>query len=195
MGRIRSHLVLKRNLASWALLPLLAAAIVAADQWTKGWIENNIPFNGSLTPFPALEPYFKLVYWSNTGAAFGILQGQASLFILIAVVVIVAVLVYARQLPAEGWAVRACLGLQLGGAVGNLIDRLEHAGHVTDFLLFTLPVGERVYMWPAWNIADGAIVVGTILLGILLLRAERQRPQEVGTVQTTETGNANTDQN
>jgi signal peptidase II len=63
----------------------------------------------------------------------------------------------------------------LGGATGNLIDRLHQSGQVTDFLLFSLPVGNRVYSWPAWNVADASIVVGTILLGILLLRSEHAK--------------------
>jgi signal peptidase II len=71
--------------------------------------------------------------------------------------------------------VKICLGLQLGGAIGNnLIDRVQ-LGHVTDFLLFSLPVGGRVYIWPAWNVADASIVVGTIGLVILLLRAESKK--------------------
>jgi signal peptidase II len=78
---------------------------------------------------------------------------------------------------------RIAFGLQLGGAFGNLIDRLTQNGHVTDFLLFSLPVGDRVYQWPAWNIADASIVVGTILLAILLLRSETmQKPAAAQTV-------------
>ena len=73
--------------------------MVGFDQWTKDLIIKNIPLNGSYTPFPSLEPYFNLVHWPNTGAAFGLLRGQSSLFVVIAVVVIVAVLVYARYLP------------------------------------------------------------------------------------------------
>jgi signal peptidase II len=163
---------LKKSLLQWAIVPLVATLVVIVDQWSKSLIEKNIPLGGSYTPFPKLEPYFNLVHWSNTGAAFGLLQGQGSLFVVIAVVVIVAGLVYARYLPADSWAVKVCLGLQLGGAIGNnLFDRVQ-LGHVTDFLLFTLPVGGRVYMWPAWNVADASIVVGTILLVILLLRSE-----------------------
>jgi signal peptidase II len=60
----------------------------------------------------------------------------------------------------------------LGGALGNLVDRITKDGHVTDFLLFMLPVGDRVYQWPAFNVADTSIVVGTILLALLLLRSE-----------------------
>jgi signal peptidase II len=159
----------------WLVTVLVAVAVVILDQWSKHLIEQNISLGGSLVPFPALEPWFRLVHWTNTGAAFGILRGQAPLFVAIALVVIVAVLIFARQLPADSWAVRICLGLMLGGAAGNLIDRLHQSGQVTDFLLFSLPVAGRVYEWPAWNVADGSIVVGTILLGILLLRSEQTR--------------------
>lgn len=164
-----------RKMLNWAIVPLLGLVIVVLDQWTKGLVEQSIPPGSGYAPFPTLEPYFKIVHWSNTGAAFGILQGQGSLLAVIALVVVVAVLIFTRTLPADNWGVRVCLGLQLGGAIGNLIDRLQ-LGHVTDFLLFTLPVGGRVYMWPAWNVADGCIVVGTILLMLLLLRAETKRP-------------------
>jgi signal peptidase II len=159
------------------VVPLVAALVVVLDQWSKGLIERTIPFGGSLTPFPPLRPWFNLVHWGNTGAAFGLLQGQGSLFVVIALVVIVALLIYSRQLPTDSWIVRVCLGLQLGGAVSNnLLDRVQ-LGHVTDFLLFTLPVGNRVYEWPAWNIADASIVVGTIGLGIILLWGERNRAE------------------
>jgi len=166
---------LKKSQLQWLIVPLVALIVVLLDQWSKSLIKANIPLGGSYTPFPELKPYFNLVHWPNTGAAFGLLQGQGILFVVIAVVVIVAVMVYARFLPADNLGVKICLGLQLGGAIGNnLIDRVR-LGHVTDFLLFTLPVGGRVYMWPAWNVADAAIVVGTIGLVILLLRAESKK--------------------
>lgn len=156
---------------------VVAAVIIALDQWTKGLIEANLPLHGSFAPFPALERYFSIVHWTNTGAAFGILRDQRYAMLVIPVVVIVAVLLYARTLPAGYWAIRTCMGLQVGGAIGNLIDRVQH-GHVTDFLLFSLPVGDRVYSWPAWNVADGSIVVGTILLGVLLLWHDHKRGQQ-----------------
>jgi len=166
---------LKKSHLQWLIVPLVALIVVVLDQWSKSLIKANIPLGGSFTPFANLKPYFNLVHWPNTGAAFGLLQGQGILFVVIAVVVIVAVLVYARFLPADNLGVKVCLGLQLGGAIGNnLIDRVR-LGHVTDFLLFTLPVGGRVYMWPAWNVADASIVVGTIGLVILLLKAESQK--------------------
>jgi signal peptidase II len=168
---------LNRSVLRWAVVPLIAALVVILDQWSKGLIERYIPLGGSLTPFPALKPWFNLVHYANTGAAFGLLQGQSGLFVVVALVVIVVLLIYSRQLPADSWAVRVCLGLQLGGAISNnLLDRLQW-GHVTDFLLFTLPAGGRVYAWPAWNVADASIVVGTIGLGLLLLRAERNKAE------------------
>jgi signal peptidase II len=162
----------------WIWILTQAAIIVGLDQWTKSLVETRIPLGGSYTPFPALEPYFNIVHLTNTGAAFGLLRGQAGFFIVVAIIVIVALLVFARQLGDGDAFMRIALGMQLGGATGNLIDRLHQSGHVTDFLLFTLPVGNRVYQWPAWNVADACIVVGTILLAILLLRDDRRKAQE-----------------
>jgi signal peptidase II len=160
---------------AWAWVPFVAAAIVVADRLSKEWVRAAVPLNDSLVPFPALEPYFKLVNWGNTGAAFGILQGQGRLLVVVAIAIIAAVLVYLRHLPVSQWAVRLCLGLQLGGALGNLWDRLQF-GAVTDFLLFSLPLNDRVLYWPAFNVADSATVVGVLLLAVLLLREEGQQP-------------------
>ena len=162
-----------RNLR-WLWVLAIAAVIVALDQWTKSLIEAQIPLWGSHAPFPSLAPYFSLVHYQNSGAAFGLLRGGASFFIVVAVVVAIILVVYSRYLARDNWFMRVALGLQLGGALGNLIDRLTQDGHVTDFMLFSLTVGNRVYSWPAWNVADASIVVGTILLAILLLRSESQ---------------------
>lgn len=155
-------------------IPLVALVVVALDQWTKRLVETGIPLNGSIAPFPALEPYFKIVHLTNTGAAFGILRGQSYFLIIVPIVVIVAVLAYSRRLTGSQFAIRTCLGLMLGGAAGNLIDRLQHGGRVTDFLLFSLPVGDRVYQYPAFNVADMGIVGGTIILMIITLLQERR---------------------
>jgi signal peptidase II len=165
---------LKRFVQLWGWVPLLAAIIVVADQWSKTWIRTNIPLNGQLAPIPELAPYLRLVHWTNTGAAFGILRGQGTLFIGVAVVVIIVVLIYLRQLPAEQWPVRLCLALQLAGAVGNLIDRLRFQGQVTDFVLLSLPLNGRELQWPAFNVADSSIVVGVVVLAFMLLREERR---------------------
>lgn len=167
----------------WLWVVVIAAVIVGFDQWTKSLIEARIRLWEGYPPFPDLAPYFNLVHYQNSGAAFGLLRGQAGFFIVVAVVVIIMIVMYSRYLAYENWWMRLALGLQLGGAFGNLVDRLTQNGHVTDFLLFSLPVGDRVYQWPAWNVADASIVVGTILLGILLLRTEALREKaEAGKV-------------
>ncbi len=157
---------------SWLWVVIIAAIVVALDQWTKNLIETRIPLWQGYPPFPNLARYFNLVHYQNSGAAFGLLRGQAGLFIVVAVVVIIIIVMYSRYLAYDSWWMRLALGLMLGGAIGNLVDRVSHAGMVTDFLRFTLPVGDRIYEWPAWNVADASIVVGTILLAILLLRTE-----------------------
>ncbi len=168
---------MRRFLRGWGWVPIVAVLVLAVDQWTKGLVRANLPLNGVLVPFPPLEPWFKIVRWENTGAAFGILQGQGTIFIGVAVLVIVGVLIYLRQLPAGEWPVRLCLGLQLGGAAGNLVDRLRFGNHVTDFLLFTLPLRGRVLMWPAFNVADSCIVIGVLVLAVLLLHEEGPRTE------------------
>lgn len=156
-------------------MPLVAIFVLAVDQWTKGLVRARLPLYGIFVPFPTLQPWFKIVRWENTGAAFGILQGQGTIFIGVAVLVIVGVLIYLRQLPADQWPVRLCLGLQLGGAAGNLVDRLRFGNHVTDFLLFTLPLRNRILAWPAFNVADSCIVIGVLVLAVLLLNDEGPR--------------------
>ncbi len=163
----------------WLWVVAIGVVVVALDQWTKSLIEARIPLWQGFAPFPSLAQYFNLVHYQNSGAAFGLLRGQAGLFIVIAVVVIIIIAVYSRYLAYENWWMRLALGLQLGGAFGNLVDRLTQNGHVTDFLLFSLPVGGRAYQWPAFNVADSSIVVGTILLAILLLRTESQREKDM----------------
>ena len=161
----------------WIWVLVIAAIVVALDQWTKSLVEARVPLWGSFAPFPAISQYFNIVHYQNSGAAFGLLRGGAGFFVVVAVVVAIIIVMYSRYLPQENWLMRLALGLMLGGALGNLVDRLTQDGHVTDYLLFSLPVGSRSYQWPAFNVADTSIVVGTILLAILLLRNERSAVQ------------------
>ncbi len=154
-----------------AVIPVVALIVVIVDQWTKGLIEANIPLWSGFAPFPALEPYFHLVHYPNTGVAFGMFAGRNSISILISLAIIAGIAYFAYSLPDKKWSLMVLLGLISGGALGNLIDRVQ-IGHVTDFLLFSLPVNGRVYSFPAFNVADSCVVVGTILLGITLLIQE-----------------------
>ena len=161
----------------WLWIVVIALVVVALDQWTKNLIEVRIPLWESYAPFPSLAAYFNLVHYQNSGAAFGLLRGQAGLFVVVAAVVVVIIVIYSRYLNYENWLMRLALGLMLAGAVGNLVDRLTQNGMVTDFLRFTVPIGGRVYEWPAFNVADMCVVGGTILLAVLLLRTESQHAE------------------
>lgn len=162
---------------AWVVL-LVAGVIIVLDQWTKGWVRLNIPKNTYTIPIPSLGEYFVFHHVDNYGAAFGILQNQGNLFIVIAAVVAVAILIYVRYLPLDQWFVRILLGMQMGGALGNVIDRIQQ-GYVTDFIRMGIP---DVYYWPNYNIADSSIVTGVIALAVYILwddiRKQRQHPAE-----------------
>jgi signal peptidase II len=136
--------------------------VLAADQLTKLWIRS---YAEGHTIFQA--GIFKIVrpFSYNTGAAFGLFKGASLVLTIIAFIVIVLVLGYAlfgyRRYPiADNRLSMVALGLILGGIIGNLIDRLRFGG-VTDFI--------SIGWWPSFNLADSALVAGTIILALSLL--------------------------
>ena len=165
-----------------SLVLLVAAIVIALDQLTKSWVRANIPDFTYMIPIKQLGEYFVFEHVHNYGAAFGILQNQGNLFVVIAAVVTVAILYYAGTLKPQQHTLRLLLGLQLGGAIGNVVDRL-YQGFVTDFVRVGIP---QVYYWPNFNIADSAIVCGVIGLAIYIFvddfrmqRADRaMQPQD-----------------
>lgn len=149
----------------WLALVLVAALAVLADQASKAYVVAHLDLHASWMPLAALEPVFRFTHVHNTGAAFGIFPEGGSVFLLIAVVVSALIVYYYHQLPAGAWLVRLALGLQLGGALGNVIDRVR-LGYVVDFL--------DVAFWPVFNVADSCVVVGVVLLALAVLREERR---------------------
>ena len=134
---------------------LTALLIVASDQLSKVWIRSNLALGQSLPE----AGFFRLTHVQNTGAAFGLFHGQSFILTIVALVGVAALLVCAlfiyRQFPLlDNKLGKSALGLILGGTAGNLIDRL-YFGYVTDFI--------DIGIWPAFNIADSAIVVGVII--------------------------------
>lgn len=150
--------------ATWLVLAV-AALVIVLDQASKEWVRVTIPKHTWLSPIPALDPYFVFEHVDNYGAAFGILQNSGTFFIIVAAVVAVAILTYAVRLPKDQRLLRVLMGMMLGGALGNVIDRISR-GYVTDFVKMGIP---GVYYWPNYNIADSAIVVGVILLAFGML--------------------------
>lgn len=148
-----------------AVFFLTALLLAVADQLSKLWIRSNLAIGESLFEVG----FFRFIRVHNSGAAFGLFQGQSFLLTLIALVGVAALLLYAlffhHKLPFLGNRLgKLALGLVLGGTVGNLIDRI-YLGYVTDFI--------AVSIWPAFNIADSAIVVGIIILAYSLIGLAR----------------------
>ncbi len=144
------------------LLPFLVMVFVLLlDQLTKYLVETRIPLYGYWAPIPSLENLIRFTHTANAGAVFGLFQGTSMFFAALAVIIAGAIVYFNFTLPGGQWLLRLALGLQLGGALGNLTDRLRQ-GHVTDFI--------DIGPWYIFNIADMAVVGGVILFGIVILR-------------------------
>jgi signal peptidase II len=158
-----------KKIVNQMLVYWLGALVIFVDQVAKHLVRTRLALNESWSPFPWLAPYARILHIQNTGAAFGMFKQASLLFTVIAIVVSVVILYYARQIPeGHGW-MRLALGLQLGGAIGNLIDRLIF-GTVTDFV--------SVGTFAIFNVADASISMGVALLALLMLiesRAARKK--------------------
>jgi signal peptidase II len=162
------------------LLVGLATGILALDLVTKLTVVATL---SDRPPLRLLGGALYLTEARNTGAAFSFAEGATVVFSLIAAVVVVVIVRAARRLFSTGWAV--ALGLVLGGAVGNLVDRVFRdpgflRGGVVDFLSLFDPYGR---VWPIFNVADSAIVCGGILGAVLAVRGiefdgSRGRPDD-----------------
>jgi len=156
---------------------LIAAGVLAADQLTK-WLAQSYLTRVPDQSIPIFGDLVRLTYVANRGAAFGILQNQTVFFVVIGVGVIAIIVASYRYLPVNGVLLNLALGLQLGGAVGNLIDRVRN-GFVVDFVDVALRragSGAVPLEWPVFNLADSAIVLGVAILAFHLMRTpERGR--------------------
>jgi signal peptidase II len=143
---------------------LLAGAVVGLDQLIKWIIRDNLPLGGV---WPGDWPV-KIIHITNSGAAFGIFQGAGPLLVVTSVIGMAAILIYLFNPGFAHPVMRAGLALMLGGAIGNLIDRV-YAGEVVDFIKFP--------HFPAFNVADSAITIGVLLLvwGMLDQTTEESR--------------------
>ncbi|MFH1038281.1 MAG: signal peptidase II [PVC group bacterium] len=140
------------------LTAVTALIIIIADQAAK-WAAAGALRSAPGRKIAVIERFFYLTLVHNRGAAFGIFPRQGFLFIILSVITIAVLLIFYRRFFASGAIARLAGGLILGGAAGNLIDRVRF-DHVVDFLDFQF----GSYHWPAFNIADSAICVGVALL-------------------------------
>ncbi len=169
MSEVKS---LNRSWRDYAILAGLGGLIVAVDQWTKWLVRTNLPFEGTWLPswLDWLSPYARIVHWSNSGAAFGTFQNGNTVFSILAILVIAAILYYYPRVDPGDWTLRLAMALQLGGAAGNLVDRLV-LQRVTDFI--------AVGNFPVFNVADASISVGVVvlLLGVWWHERHEKRPE------------------
>jgi signal peptidase II len=151
------------------MLTLLTASVVLLfDQLTKFWVRNTFSETEGVAVF---QGFFNVTYVRNRGGVFGIFPHQQLLFILLSIITIAAIAYFYKNYTPKKRACEVALGLVLGGAVGNLLDRvaLDKEGCVTDWL----DLHWGAYHWPAFNIADSSICVGVfLLLYFLIMRAE-----------------------
>ncbi len=152
---------LSQNSRRDILFGVIAAVIIIADQLTKWGITNFVPEN---TIFWDAR-IFQIIHVTNTGVSFGLFQGYLWLIVLVvfaemAIVLTVVVMLRKRLAFMDSILIRAGLGLVMGGAIGNQIDRIA-IGHVTDFIDFKV--------WPVFNVADMAAVCGTIIIAYCII--------------------------
>ena len=143
------------KIKKYFLLVGIASVIIFLDQVTKSLVRANITFGASWSPWEWLMPYARIVHWSNTGASFGMFQGFGMVFTILSLIVAAVIVYYYPRVPVEEWPLRIAMGMQLGGALGNLIDRVTR-GEVTDFI--------SVGNFAVFNIADASISVGVAVL-------------------------------
>ena len=151
----------------YGYLAFVALLTFAADQITKLIVMNTMQLGQVI---PVIPPVLDLHYITNRGVAFGLFSRLGDLFAVVAIVIMSVIFWYYRSLRRRRLWLRTALGLQLGGALGNLLDRLRY-GSVVDFVEFHIDAIN--FHYPVFNVADSAIVVGVgILLATLLFQGD-----------------------
>lgn len=155
---------------------LIAVLVVALDRYTKWLIAHRLSMHDSITVIPG---FFRIIHTENPGAAFGLFadspsQWKVALLIGFSLVALAVVSLLLWKNSHRLTSTGVGLSLILGGAVGNLWDRIV-SRHVVDFLLFYI----KRYQWPAFNVADSAIVVGACLLVLEILFTKSPKQQSV----------------
>jgi len=157
---------LRKYLADYGSLFLVAGLIVLLDQLTKYIIRSNLAIGEIYRPELWINQFARIVHWQNTGAAFGMFQSLGNVFMILSMVVSAAIIYYYPQVPRQDWLIRLAMAMLLGGAVGNLIDRLT-LGYVVDFI--------SVGKFPVFNVADACISMGVVVLFIGMWLQEMEK--------------------
>lgn len=142
---------------SYAEMLIITAVVFAVDQLSKYWIRTHLALRETITPIPAIGSWFRIIHWKNTGVAFGLFQGNGWVLTVIGVAVVIGIIIYSTQVTEGPAFWRVALAMELGGALGNLADRINpELGYVVDFIW----IGN----FPVFNLADSAIVIGAAIM-------------------------------
>jgi signal peptidase II len=140
---------------------IIVAVAIALDQLSKVWMTDFLSANGGY--FELWPKVFNLLYIENRGAAFGMLQNSRWLFIIVTIIAVIAFIIYLiKERNGMHWLLKISSAMIIGGAIGNLIDRI-FVGFVVDFFYFEL------INFAVFNVADSFVSVGAVLLGIYIL--------------------------
>ncbi len=153
----------RRGKAPAWIIPLVALFVLIADQATKYAVVRFVGIGGQWSPSEALAPYFSITAGVNTGGACGYFPQFGQLFAFAPFVIMAIVIVFYLQQKQPGWLLTLGTGLIMGGALGNLVDRLRF-GYVVDFIY--------IFHWPVFNIADAAVSTAVVLLLFWSLRED-----------------------
>jgi signal peptidase II len=163
----------------WLRLVVIAGLVLLVDQVTKRLVVDNLLLGETVQPIPALVPFFQITRGENVGAAFGFLPQAGDIFLIIAIVVVIAMFIFYPRIPDRAALTRFGVALVCGGALGNALDRLEY-GAVVDFIHYQIPgVISNVS-----NLADHAIVSGVLMIVIESWRSEPTPNSEAVAEQT-----------
>jgi signal peptidase II len=154
----------------WLVPLLVGSTVLLLDQASKIWIRATLgpqPLQGAI---PLVGDWSNLIYSRNTGVAFGLFQNMSPLFLVLSILISLgAIYVYIVYLPNLQFGVQLSMGLIIGGALGNVFDRIR-LGYVVDFI--------QIGWWPVFNVADSAITVGAIILALYLLFTTEEPPPD-----------------
>jgi signal peptidase II len=163
----------------WLTL-IVAALVIIIDQTGKAVVAANLPVGGAWSPFSGPDPFFQIVYTYNTGVAFGLFKDLGVVFIIVPLIISGVIVYYARRLRSDQKLIAFALGLMLGGALGNVIDRVRFGGGVLDF--FQVGIGS---FRNASNFADWSIVAGVFVWALAMFLDERKQKQGLAAAPTT----------
>jgi signal peptidase II len=168
---------LNKKVKNYIFLFIVAALLVAFDQWSKAQVRNSLSLGSIWSPWEWMTPYARIVHWKNTGVAFGMFQGMSTVFAILAAIVSLVIIYYYPRVAGDSWTLKIAMSLQLAGALGNFVDRVT-IKYVTDFI--------SIGNFPVFNVADACITVGVVVL-LIYVWLQEKKEKELNTVTEADT--------